>query len=115
MYKLVSLQASINSIIIIIISCQMSLHPQHYQQDSEEETLLEKVELRCTTMISGELCAMMTGTWLMPLLYVVSLALLVPLEPQQIHSLKEVRNYKLLRLKAIITPKHSRNYCANSI
>ena len=41
-------------------------------------------------MTNGEQYVMMTGTWLMPPWFVANLALLVLLEPQQIHSLKQV-------------------------
>ena len=43
-------------------------------------------------MISGGQCVMMSGICLMPLWCVVNLALLVLLEPQNIHSLTKVIN-----------------------
>lgn len=54
---------------------------------------MEKVVLKYITMISGVRYVTMTGTWSMPLWCAVSLAILVPLEPQQIHSFKAVTSY----------------------
>ena len=70
----------------------MLQHHHYYQQDLQEEMLMEKVVWRCIIIISGGQCVMISGIYLMPLWCVLNSALLVLLEPQRIHSLKEVIN-----------------------